>query len=93
MNKAKRQFLLTGTSSDTSTLGYRWERGLATRYSGGCWAIQDGPAHPNAVPTVHFFTTTDARAKWISMNVGRRHAVGVRNPLVKAFRRAMEGKQ
>lgn len=52
------------------------------------WAIQwpAVPKHPQAVPQVYGFATETERDAWVAQNPGRREAVGVRNPHVKAYR-------
>lgn len=57
-------------------------------YSGKAWAIQwpSIPKHPCAVPDVRHFHTASERDAWVARNPGRREAVGVRNPHVKAWR-------
>lgn len=66
---------------------------MIDRFSGKKWAIQwPSDRHTCAVPAVWWFDTEERRAEWIALNPGRRESVGVRNPLVKAFRnRQKEG--
>lgn len=56
------------------------------------WAIQwpAVPRHPQAVPDVRPFSTEKERDAWVAQNPGRREAVGVRNPYVKAWRTRRE---
>lgn len=54
-------------------------------YSGKTWAIQWYAPFSVAVDVRHFSTKSE-RDAWVAQNPGRREAVGVRNPHVKAWR-------